>query len=374
MRTIKAMWACAVAWVKDLNTPHQDFRAALERFAVNRAVLRDCRARGIGGSYSPGMSGVGWRPLSWREGYGPATGWREAIPVALEKPLRAWARQAFDGGGGAGWWWIAERVLLRLDLTVPDSDDEDGQRSGHDRAEDFLAYGTPVEVLVDVVDVVLDLLPVPSDSPDFVADPPAGFPPGRPGPPHGRGVRNLTQLRGELVQLLGDALSALRVRADGRGLERWPSAGAEEAFGAAVISAGSAVKAGSAAAHLRAAWEYAHALHPAPGLAYGEAVMAVEAAAHAVLAPDNPKASLGDMRREVSRNRDGYALAIAVPGGMSGAGAVEECLSLLWDGQRWRRHGSMQPTPSVSLEEALMAVHLAVTLVQWFTSGAVRKL
>ena len=76
----------------------------------------------------------------------------------------------------------------------------------------------------------------------------------------------------------------------------------------------------------------------------------------------------------MSRNRDGYALAIAVPDGLSGAGAVEECLSLLWDGQRWRRHGSMQPTPSVSLEEALMAVHLAVTLVQWFTSGAVRKL
>jgi hypothetical protein len=28
----------------------------------------------------------------------------------------------------------------------------------------------------------------------------------------------------------------------------------------------------------------------------------------------------------------------------------------------------------VSLDEAAMAVHLAVMLVQWFTSGAVRKL
>jgi hypothetical protein len=126
---------------------------------------------GTGGSYSPGMSGVEWRPLSWREGYGPASGWREAIPVALEKPLRDWTRMAFGGGGGAGWWWIADRVLLRLDLTVPDSDDEGGRPSGRDRAEDFLAYDTAAEVLVDVVDVVLDLLPVPSDSPDFVADP-----------------------------------------------------------------------------------------------------------------------------------------------------------------------------------------------------------
>jgi len=277
----------------ELLTLTGDIAHNVVRLAVNCAVLLDRRARGMGGSYSPGMSGVEWRPLSWREGYGPATGRREAIPAALEKPLRAWARQAFDGGPGAGWWWIADRVLLRLDLTVPDSDDEGYRRTAHDRAEDFLAYGTPVEVLVDVVDVVLDLLPVPSDSPDFLADPPAGFPPGRPGPPHGRG-RNLTQLRGELVQLLSDALSTLRVRADGRGLERWPGAGAEAAFGKAVISAGSAAKAGSAAAHLRAAWEYAHALHPAPGLAYGEAVMAVEAAAHAVLAPDNPKASLGD--------------------------------------------------------------------------------
>jgi hypothetical protein len=33
----------------------------------------------------------------------------------------------------------------------------------------------------------------------------------------------------------------------------------------------------------------------------------------------------------------------------------------------------MRPTRPETLEEAVMAVHLAVMLVQWFISGAVRK-
>ena len=45
-------------------------------------------------------------------------------------------------------------------------------------------------------------------------------------------------------------------------------------------------------------------------------------------------------------------------------------MELLWTGQT-SRHGSQTPTAQEASDEARMAVHLAVTLVQWFTTGAV---
>lgn len=180
------------------------------------------------------------------------------------------------------------------------------------------------------------------------------------------------ELRGELVRLLSDALSVLRVRADGRGLERRAGVAAEAAFEEAAGSAEAAGDAGSAATHLREAWGSVHALHPDPGKAYAEAIKAVEAAAHAVLEPNNRKATLGTMRGHLGANRDRFALVIGGLDGRGDAGPLLDCISLLWDGQT-SRHGSSRPTRPETLEEAMMAVHLAVMLVQWFTSGAVRK-
>jgi len=180
------------------------------------------------------------------------------------------------------------------------------------------------------------------------------------------------ELRGELVRLLGDALSVLRVRADGRGLERRAGIAAETAFEAAAGTAEAAAAAGSAATHLRQAWGCVHALHPDPVKGYGEAIKAVEAAAHAVLEPGNPKATLGSMRGHLKANPDRFVLAIGELDGRGGTGPLLECISLLWQGQT-SRHGSSRPTRPETLEEATMAVHLAVMLVQWFASGAVRK-
>lgn len=331
--------------------------------------MHDGRAGACGGSYSRDMSAVEWRPLSWREGDGPADGgWRGDVPVALEKPLREWVRKVLRHcGPGQG--WIVERLLLRLDLVVSD---------GIEASVDFLADQTPAGVLVDVVDAVLDLLPVPDVSLDFVVNPPpgrsSGFLPGN-GPSGLPAVRPdewLLRLRGELVRLLGDALSVLRVRADGRGLERRAGLAAEAAFEAAVGSAEAAVDAGSAAAHLREAWRCVYALHPDPVKGYGEAIKAVEAAAHAVLEPNQRLSTLGKMRGHLRANLNQFSLVIKGPDGRGDAGPLLGCISLLWDGQT-SRHGSSSPTRPETLEEAVMAVHLAVMLVQWFTSGAARR-
>jgi hypothetical protein len=115
-----------------------------------------------------------------------------------------------------------------------------------------------------------------------------------------------------------------------------------------------------------------HALRPDPVKAYALAVKAVESAAHAVVEPRNARATLGTMLGHRRANRGRFSLVIGGPDGTGDVGPLIACLTLLWEGQS-SRDGSSVPTRDETLEEAAMAVHLAVMLVQWFTSGAVRR-
>ncbi|MFJ9461334.1 hypothetical protein ACIRST_40475 [Kitasatospora sp. NPDC101447] len=66
-----------------------------------------------------------------------------------------------------------------------------------------------------------------------------------------------------------------------------------------------------------------------------------------------------------------FALAIEQNGGGDPA-PVLGMLQLLWQGQT-SRHGGQAPTRPETQVAAEMAVHLAATLVQWFTAGAVSR-
>jgi hypothetical protein len=270
---------------------------------------------------------------------------------------------------------IAERVLLRLDLVPPaaDGDEDDDALEDGAVARRFLAYGVPAGLLPDVVDAVLFLLPTGLPMP--VAPPPQGkiavmaaF----------MGAASRSSLmwadgrRTALASLLDDALSVLRIRPGGRGLERRADPDAEAAFEEAVTGAEGVAAAGSAAAHLRVAWGAVHALHPDPAKGYSEAIKAVEAAAHSVVEPGNRKATLGSMIRYLREHPERFSLAIVGRDGRGDVGPLIGCMALLWEGQS-SRHGSSAPTRMESPEEAAMAVHLAVMLVQWFVSGAVRR-
>jgi hypothetical protein len=309
-----------------------------------------------------------WRPLSSRlSGSAGLVGvdWRDAIPPALEESLRLWLS------------WHLGRHLLKMDfsyydairphavlsclhLVAPNADDthEGGDVIARLRRKDdtearFLTSGTPIDLLVDIVDAVLHLLPSFAD--------PLTFEP------------RLDPGRKELAFLLEDS-PVLRIQPSGHGLERWSSVLAEEAFAEAVRSAGMKERAGSADGHLRKAWECVHAPTPDPVRAYWEAVKAVEAAAHAVLEPNNSNATLGSMLGSLRANPEIFSLAISGRDGRAGdTGRLIACIELLWKGQS-ARHGSSTPTRPETLEEATTAVHLAVMLVQWFTSGAVRRL
>ncbi|MEU1510527.1 hypothetical protein [Kitasatospora sp. NPDC005748] len=74
---------------------------------------------------------------------------------------------------------------------------------------------------------------------------------------------------------------------------------------------------------------------------------------------------LGELRSTTQK----FTAVLPVPRAIE---AVEAMMSALWDGQT-SRHGKQHPTVPETLEAARAAVHLATTLVQWFTSGMVTR-
>ena len=67
-------------------------------------------------------------------------------------------------------------------------------------------------------------------------------------------------------------------------------------------------RSGSADRHLRKAWECAHTAEPDPVRSYSEAIKAVEAAAHAVVEPNNPNATLGTIIRKLRTHPESISL------------------------------------------------------------------
>jgi hypothetical protein len=113
-----------------------------------------------------------------------------------------------------------------------------------------------------------------------------------------------------------------------------------------------------------------HALRPDPEKAYPQAIKAVESAAHALAEPRHSRATpglmIGHMRADLGR------FSLAISAGNGDVGVVVSVTELLWTGQT-SRHGGKEPTRPETPEEARIAVHLAVTLVEWLTSGAVGR-
>ena len=125
--------------------------------------------------------------------------------------------------------------------------------------------------------------------------------------------------------------------------------------------------------HLARAWHEIYGREPSPTAAYREAVRAVEAAAQPVIEPANSAATLGTMIGALRTGKDGFKISLA-PASADPIDSVLEMLRLLWKSQ-FDRHGTADESVpiEVSSEEAEAAVHLAGTLVHWFTTGIVRR-
>ncbi|MFI6258983.1 hypothetical protein ACIBCL_23180 [Micromonospora zamorensis] len=290
------------------------------------------------------------------------------MPNALQPYLREWIYDSSEVP-----YDVADRVIIRLHLRyrVEEPDDlaevEEIQQDANADTEDpkrlFLAYGTSAKRLLDIIDALLDLIPqrtpVPTGTDAFSRW-------------QAVAARMTRDPRDSMRQYLSDARSIYRISEDERALTRRTDPMAKMAYTGAMGAATDKINAGSSAEHLRKAWESVHALHPDAPWAYSEAIKAVEAAAHAVIQPRHGRATLGTMLGELRNVPAKFSLAISGPDGRGDVGPLIHMLQLLWSGQT-SRHGSQSPTRPETLTEAVMAVHLATTLVQWFTTGCVRS-
>ena len=176
----------------------------------------------------------------------------------------------------------------------------------------------------------------------------------------------------ELAVILEQGSSAYRINDDINGLVRRVDATVTAAATASITAAEATSRLGSASDQLRSAWAKLYGLKPDPPVAYREAIQAVESAAHAIVEPNNARATLGTMLGQLRSTPGQYELAIPGPDQTGSVEPLIKMMELLWAGQT-SRHGAQTVTRAETAEETAMAVHLAVLLVYWFATGAVRR-
>lgn len=309
------------------------------------------------------MSESDWRPLSWQTVGRPKRVLLEGVPDHLESPLRRWVLRTLDPRMCDG---LAQRVALRLHLDPRDL------RAVAEPAlspTDALVWGTTPEQLLDVVDAVLFLHPshrlleqsgqgaehAPEQS--LLAVVYAST--------RNAAATPLQVAADSLRDLLADASSVWTVAEDARGLRRRIDSTATAAFSAAALAATTSEH-HQAADDLAQAWAKTYGLHPDPSEAYRLAIRAVEHAAVPVVLPQNRAATLTQVRNHLKDAQAKWQLATG-----GDVATLTSMLTLLAAGQTDRHGGQASQPPTPAAVE--MAVHLATTLVQWFTAGHVQR-
>lgn len=114
------------------------------------------------------------------------------------------------------------------------------------------------------------------------------------------------------------------------------------------------------------AWVKVACRDPDPNGGYDKAVKAVEASAQPVVSPNNDKATLGTIVRDLRAKPDKWEFEL---------GDVDLVIAMsdrLWTTHI--RHGTdVRPRTDHTLPEADAALHLAIALVRFFSGGLVRR-
>ncbi|MYC86122.1 MAG: hypothetical protein F4X18_11530 [Acidimicrobiia bacterium] len=124
----------------------------------------------------------------------------------------------------------------------------------------------------------------------------------------------------------------------------------------------------NASSYLQSAWHHAYGRNPNPSTAYHDAVRAVEAVARPVVAPKDPKATLGKIIYDLDVKPEKWETVIG------DVDTVRKMMATIWKSQ-FDRRGTDDPAKPlmVSQPEAEAAVHMGVTLVQLFRTEAIRR-
>jgi len=154
------------------------------------------------------------------------------------------------------------------------------------------------------------------------------------------------------------------IRGDGPGLERRVPEGV-------ALAADEVMSSTNTAGELLAeAWRAAFGRVPDEEEAFEKAIKAVEEAGASVVSPKNAKATLGTMARDIE-TQGNWALELIENPNHPTNDVVAKMVRSLWEGQESRHGGNGYRKPTQGEAEA--AVLLAVPLVQWFSSGAVKR-
>ena len=132
-------------------------------------------------------------------------------------------------------------------------------------------------------------------------------------------------------------------------------------------------RSGRAGVRLAKAWEQLYGVDPNPSEAYRLAILAVEDAAVPVVSPDNERATLGTVLKQIEDQRD-WKLPMDREHDNASSGVVlTGMMRLLWHGQHDRHGGQPSAPGDVSADEAIVAVSLAVMLVHWLEAGLIQR-
>lgn len=144
-------------------------------------------------------------------------------------------------------------------------------------------------------------------------------------------------------------------------------------LGVQVASDDVMARSGQAGLKLARAWEVLYGIDPNPSEAYRLAIKAVEDAAIPVVSPTDRLATLGKVIKQLE---DQSGWSVPMQREHDSAPSVDVVINMarmLWHGQHDRHGGQPSAPGDVSIEEATVAVSLAVSLVHLFTSGLVTR-
>lgn len=278
-----------------------------------------------------------WRPLSERASpTGDCEALHDGVPAWLHDSLRGWLLRFYRRGNpqpGANYIYLLSEMREMARRTRHPLSGDDGVETWHSLQREI---GRDESFFLDAVDFTL---------------------------------HKFSGMRADsLESMLSEAGSKWRVSTVGGGthLERRLAAATTEAADSAISVAD------RAAIHLAKARQDAFGRSPDSSSAYREAVRAVEAIAKPIISPNNDRATLGSM---IAVLRDApQEFEVTIYAGEEGVKRLRATLELLWKGQH-DRHGTDDVNTPIHVDQpaAEAAIHLAVTLVEWFRSGAITR-
>lgn len=293
----------------------------------------------------------------------------EGVPTHLDAPLRTWLRQFLDPQ-------LERRIAVRMRIAVQRSPLREALDAAGGHRGDLVDQLRTGEQLLTAVDLALRLddaldwelrhcgiEPVPAELPPVI---PAGFD-WNTVPTQHAGER--ARAADRLHRLLTEAGSAYQVD------WRLPPT-LTRRVGPAVVDAFEHTLATAippAAVLLRDAWQQVYGLDPDPTASYGNAVRAVEEVLCPLVLPRDPLRTLGKAIGELRNTADRWSFVLTSKDGIGDIAPLLVVVARLWEGQHARHGGGPAGYQPQTHNEAEAALHLATTVVQWVSRGALTR-